>query len=130
MPSRNAMSPPELARDGPVVDVTHPVQINLAVIWRGEANVALLDDFDCTVCQGLDFDEPLHGEARLDDGSAAVTLADCKRVVFLAYQKSLLAQIFQNTLAGLFALQPRIRSRVCVHAGMLVHYLDLRQVVS
>ena len=40
MPGGNAVSPPELARDAPVVDVGHPLHVGLLVHLRGELDVA------------------------------------------------------------------------------------------
>ena len=81
------MAPPELAADAPVVDVFHPVEIGFLVLLGGEVNGlfavgAGLDGGDGLVGEGLDFDEPLGGEARLDDGFAAVAVADVVGMVF------------------------------------------------
>ncbi len=67
VPCGNAVAPPELARNAPVVDVAHPLEVGLRVHLRGELNVALADGGDGLVCERLDPDEPLLGEARLDD---------------------------------------------------------------
>jgi hypothetical protein len=80
------MAPPELARNAPVVDVVHPVEIDLFVIFGREANglVAVgigLDGGDGFLGKRLNLDEPLCGEARLDDGFAAVAVANVVGVV-------------------------------------------------
>jgi hypothetical protein len=67
------MAPPELARDAPVVDVLHPVEVGLLVLLGREADgfVAVgvgLDGGDGLLGERLNLDEPLRGEARLDDG--------------------------------------------------------------
>ena len=51
------------------------------------------------------------------------------RVILLAHQKALLAQIFQHALARFITAQARIRAGVLVHVRVLVHDVDLRQVV-
>ena len=80
--------------------------------------------------QRLDLDEPLLRQARLDDGPAALALADRERVVLLGDQESLLLQIGQHPLARFEAVESGIRSGVLVHVRVLVHHVDLRQVVA
>ena len=60
VPHRNAVSPPQLARDTPVIDVVHPVQINLPVILGDNRDLALLHRRDRMRGQGLDLHEPLR----------------------------------------------------------------------
>src|ERR1700688_4816388 len=107
-PSGNAMPPPQLARDAPVVDVIHPVQINLFVIFRDDGDLAALDGFDCFLRERLNSYEPLLGEARFDYGSAAVALAEGECVVFLGDEKSLLLQVRQHALPRFVAVETRV----------------------
>src|SRR5580658_9632257 len=87
VPRGNAMAPPELARDAPVVDVGYPLDVDLLVVLGREADglVAGGVGFDggdgplghrCSAGVRLfvDGDEPLRGEARLDHGFAAVAV--------------------------------------------------------
>ncbi len=76
------MTPPELAGDAPVVDVGHPLHVGLAVVVGGEGDVALLDSLDGFVRERLDLDEPLHGEAWLDDDPGALRDRDRHGMVF------------------------------------------------
>src|ERR1039458_7066725 len=46
IPRRNAMAPPQLARDAPVVNVAHPLEIRLGVILGNELDLAVFDRFD------------------------------------------------------------------------------------
>src|SRR5580704_19120178 len=86
-PRRNAMSPPQLARDAPVVDVVHPVQVNLFVVLRNDCDLAAFYGLNYFLRQRLNLDEPLLGQTRLDYGSAAVALAEGERVVFFGDEK-------------------------------------------
>src|ERR1035441_6428330 len=86
MPCGDAMAPPELPRDAPVVDVFHPFQIDLLILIGNDANrfVALrvwLDCRDCLFRQRLNFDEPLRRKPWLDSSLAAVAVAHVVRVV-------------------------------------------------
>ena len=99
------MSPPQLARDAPVVDVVHPVQINLFVVFRDDGDLAAFDGLDRFLRQRLNFDEPLLGEAGLDNSPAAVAFAEGERVIFFGHEKSLLLQIGEDALAGFVAIK-------------------------
>src|ERR1035437_10798372 len=67
VPCGDAMAPPELARDAPVVDVLHPLEVGLLVHLRRKAGVLLADGLFGLVSQRLNLDEPLCREARLHD---------------------------------------------------------------
>ena len=130
VPGWNAMSPPELARDAPVVDLIHPVQVDGLVILRREANVTIHDRGDRPVCQRLNLDEPLHREAGLDNIHAAAALADREHVILGVHQESLDLKISEHSLARFVAIEPGIGGTVLVDARELVHDLQHRQVVS
>src|ERR1700681_1766960 len=108
------MPPPQLARNAPVINILHPVQINLAIVLRNDRDLAALDGLDCSVGHGLYLDEPLLGKARLNNRTAAVALADRERVIFLADQKSLFLQVGKHPLARFEAVE------ACVCASVLV----------
>ncbi len=71
----------------------------------------------------------MFGKTRLNNRSAAVALAEGERVIFFRNQKSLLLQIRQHSLACFITIESRIRARILIHVGMLVHHINLRQVV-
>jgi hypothetical protein len=58
------------------MNVAHPLVVGLAVLVRGELDVALVDGFDGFVGEWLDLDEPLLREARLDDDAGSLREAD------------------------------------------------------
>src|ERR1700757_4555109 len=105
MPCRNAMSPPKLAGDAPVMDVAHPLEISFGVILRREFDLAFFYCFNRTIGQRLNLNEPLRRESRFYDGLAAVTFADSQRVVLDAREQAKLFQIAQDFLPRLIAVQ-------------------------
>ena len=63
VPRGDAMPPPELARDAPVVDVAHPLEVGLRPDLRDEADRAVLDGAGCAgSASGCDLHEPLRRE--------------------------------------------------------------------
>src|SRR5260370_21486743 len=103
MPGRNPMPPPQLARDAPIVDVVHPVQVNLTIVLRRDGDLAALYDLNRALRQRLDLDEPLRRKSRLNDRAAAVALAESDGVIFFARQESLSFYIRHHALAPALA---------------------------
>ena len=64
----------------------------------------LFDGFDCFLRKRLNFDEPLLGEARLDNGSTAVAFAEREGVVFFGDEKSLILQIGEDALSSFISI--------------------------
>ena len=129
MPCGNAVSPPQLPRNTPIVDVVHPVQINLFVILGHYGDLAVFHHVSSPVRERLDPDEPLSRKSRLHHRSTAVTLAQRDGVVLLPGQKSLRLQISQDALARLIPVNSCIGAGILVHVSVLVHHIDLWQVV-
>ncbi|CSI69587.1 Uncharacterised protein [Vibrio cholerae] len=46
IPSRNAMTPPQLARDTPVLNITHPREVHVLVLFWYELNIAIFYRFN------------------------------------------------------------------------------------
>ncbi len=90
VPCGDAMTPPQLARDAPVVDVLHPLVVGFAVLVGRELDVALCDCCDGFGCDAVaagagglvDGEEPLEESARLDDDAGALADADGVGVLF------------------------------------------------
>src|SRR5215468_7489510 len=92
VPRRDAMPPPQLAGDTPVVDVLHPLQVDGAVVVGRDADMAFGDGPGGRLRQAhaaprrcrllVDGDKPLLGEPRLHNGLAAVALADGVDMIF------------------------------------------------
>ena len=76
----NAMAPPELARDAPIADVLHPLKEDDLAIVGHKADAAAAHRFHGLFGQRLHVHEPLRRNQRLDDGLAAVALAEVDRV--------------------------------------------------
>ena len=69
---RNAVTPPELTRNAPILDVFHPVEVDLFKACRNKLGFAVAHRFDGGLGERLHANEPLLGDHRLDRGVAAV----------------------------------------------------------
>ncbi len=107
----------------------HPVQINLPVILRSEADGSRFHHLNCPLRQRRNLDEPLRREPRLDNRPRPLALAERNRVILCAHQEALRRQVLHNARAGGKAIQSRIGSGIRIHLGVLVNHFDLRQVV-
>src|SRR4029077_7093033 len=100
IPRGNAMPPPELARDAPVADVTHPCEIVVGELWRNELGSSLLHRRGRDLREWFDFNEPLRLEKRFNNRMDALAVSDVVRERLGLNEKTFGFQIFHNTLAG------------------------------
>src|SRR4029077_19626148 len=76
VPRRNPVTPPELARDAPGMNVLHPVVVGLRPVAREDRDPPLAHGLDRRLGQGLHLYPPLLRHERLDDGLTAIADAD------------------------------------------------------
>src|SRR6202044_3204984 len=110
VPCRDAMSPPKLARDAPVVNIAHPLEVRLSVLSRRKANVPLLDGGNGSIGERLNLDKPLGRKTGLDDGFAAVAFADRVHVIAHPCEQTLGFKIVENLFARREAVKTGIGS--------------------
>ena len=130
IPGRDAVAPPELAGNAPILDVFHPVIIRLRHAIGNELDAAVAHAVHSRAGQRLHLHEPLLGHARLHDGSAAVARADVVLDVLHAHEEALLLEIMYNGLARFQAAHAAVLAAVFVDAAVLVHDVDDFQIVA
>ena len=130
VPDRDAVAPPQLARDAPVVQVVDPVEVPLLHLLRVDLDPAVADRVTGGLGERADLDPPLHGQTRLDRGLAARAVADGVGVrALLGDDPALGAQRADDRGTGLEPVQALERAvrgddRVLVHDG------EVRQAVA
>ena len=129
-PCGNAVSPPELTRDAPVVDVVHPVEIHLAIVVGDDGDLVGFDGGDRLFGERLDFDEPLRREARLDDSSGAIALSERDGVVLRSDEEALRGEVFDHASTRCETIKAGIGAGIRVHLVVFVNDFDLRKVVA
>ena len=130
VPGRNAMAPPQLARDAPIADVVHPFEISLGPVFGDELDVVRFDHGDSLLGERLHAHEPLRGEERLDDGLAAVAPADGQSVWLDFFQQAEALEIFDHAAAGLEAVEAGVGAGCGGHVAVFIDDLDARQIVA
>ena len=126
----NAVSPPQLAADAPVADIVSPVEVGLLHSRRDQLDVAFLDALDGGLDQLVHLDEPLLLDQRLDCRAAAVVCADVVAVVLDADEQTHLIEFFYDLRSCLVAVHTAELRAVLIDRRVVVHDVDLRQVVT
>ena len=101
------MAPPQLAGDAPVLDVFHPVAVAVFEFGWVELDGVVHHMVEGGLGQLFHGDEPLHGEARLDDGAGALGAAHLVGVVLDLDQ---VAGRIEGRGEGLAGLEPVLSS--------------------
>ena len=133
VPGRDAMTPPELARDAPVLDVAEPMPVGIDPVFRHEAHVARLpistfDQIETALREAVHLHEPLVGQIGLDDLAGAVAARHLQLVLLLFHQQAGGVQVGKHGLACGVAIQAAIlRRRVFVHRRIRSEDVDHRQ---
>jgi hypothetical protein len=111
VPGRDAMAPPQLARDAPVLDVGHPVHVGLGPQLGDEAGLAALDRGDRRLGQRLGLDEPLLHQHRLDHRARALRAAARHLVLLDRAEEAGGLEVGDHLRAGLFDGHPDVGGR-------------------
>ena len=129
VPDGDAVAPPELTADAPVLDVFQPVQVGL----RPAFGVKLDDTRRDGPLGFVDFrvaDEPLFAEARFDRYVGALGVTYRILVGLGLYQGAEFFEEFFGYSAGLEAFDAGERACVGVHRAVGVHHIDYRQIMA
>ena len=102
------MTPPELARNAPVLDVFHPVPVGVDPVLRHEFHRAVLNQLKAALAKRVHFHEPLVGEIGLDDLSGTVTARHLQFVRFFLHQQSGFGQVGQYRFTRALHVQPAV----------------------
>ena len=109
VPRRDAVAPPQLAADAPVLDVVHPLEIRLRPVFRHEADAAVFDRRDRRLGQRCDAHVPLVRQPRFEHGVAAIAARHLQRVRVGLFEQSGRLQVRDDALACLEAIEARGR---------------------
>jgi hypothetical protein len=112
-PRRNAVAPPELAADAPVLDVLHPVAVGVDPVRRHELHLAGFDELQAALGQRVHLHEPLVGQERLDHLAGAVAARHLQACGLIFDQQAGGVEVGEHQLARVEAIQAAIFFRRC-----------------
>ena len=127
---RNAVTPPQLTGDTPVVYIFHPAQVGLGEAVGHELGLALVYYVHRGLGERRHLDEPLRRGHRLNGGAAAVAGAYVVLVVLNLDQPAAFLKVLYNRLAALVAVHALVLAAVCVDGRVLVEHENLLEVMA
>src|SRR5436190_416574 len=123
------MAPPQLTADTPVLEVRHPMVVNLDPTFRKKPH-ATLGNYSFGFRLFWIAQEPLLAQTRLDRHVGALAVADVVYIGFLLLQKTERLQLVRRDLPRLKTIQA---TQVCtsqlIHDAVGVHDVDRSQPV-
>mmetsp|Transcript_1746 Transcript_1746/g.3844 ORF Transcript_1746/g.3844 Transcript_1746/m.3844 type:complete len:286 (-) Transcript_1746:973-1830(-) len=127
----DAVPPPKLPRDAPVVYVFEPVVPNLLEAARYDLNVLVLHGVEGLAAHAGRLDEPLGGHHGLDDFAAPLAAGDALRVRLDLNSEAQLLHIGPESRPSLEPVHPPVLVRDClVHSRVFFHDVDGEKVVA
>eukprot|EP00906_Rhabdomonas_costata_P016650 RCo023910 len=82
IPCRDAVTPPQLTGDTPVLNITHPGEVHVFILFRYELNTAILHRFNRRFRQHVRTHIPLVGQHWLDRHTTTVAVRLLQYVIF------------------------------------------------
>ena len=126
----DAMAPPQLARDAPVLEVLHPGGVGLRPARGVEGDLAGVDGVERRSLELVDGHKPLLGQPRLQRGVATVAVHDGVVEVLDVIEQAVLVEPLDDGLAALVAVHAGELTVALDDHRVLIKDIDLRQVVG
>ena len=121
VPGRNAVSPPQLSADAPVLQIPHPGKVGVLPLLGHEFDVAIFHRLDGGLGQLGHSDVPLIGQIGFQHGARSVAPGHRQAVVFDLDQQPGGFKVGNDGLARLKAIHALVLFRgVNIDAGVVV----------
>ena len=128
--SRYAVSPPQLARDAPVLYVLQPALVGVLVFGGMELYLVVHHGRQGDVGKVLHAQEPLHAQARLHGGvGIALRVAHLVLIVLYLLHQAGFLQVEAYLAAHIHAVHAHVEGRLAAHCAVGIEYVDALQVV-
>ena len=127
--SRDPVSPPELARDTPILDIGHPVAIDIFELGGDVSDLVILDSLEGRAGERLHLDEPLHREFRFDHDIGALRVTHLVDIIFDLLYEVGSGEIFHDLLADIEAIHADIHSAGFGDGAIIVEDIDRWEVI-
>ena len=112
VPCRDSVSPPKLTGNTPILDVLHPMEVNLFKSFGDEFCVALAYNINCRLCKRSHFYKPLLWNHRLNCCVTTVASADIVSKLFNLFESADFFKVGNNSLSCLHCCHTCVFSAV------------------
>ena len=126
----DAVSPPQLAADAPVLEAIHPGEVGVRPTCGVELDLARAHDLGGAPLELVHGNEPLLGEPGLERRVTAVAVHDRMVQLLDVVEKAVLVEPADDGLAALVAVHAAELTVALHHVGALVEDVDLWQAVG
>ena len=126
----DAMTPPQLAADAPILEVLHPGGVGLRPARGVEGDLAGVDGVERRPLEFVDGNEPLLGQPWLKRGVATVAVHDGVVVVLDVIEQVVLLEPLDDGLAALLAGHAGELAVALDDHRVFIEDIDLRQAVG
>ncbi len=127
--SRYPVSPPELTGNTPVTDIFQPVQVNFVKTLRYKGKFSVFYRLHGRFGQFIHLYKPLLFDQRLHRSPASVMGSYVVGMIRHFHKKPLFLKVLHNGGPGLIAFHTVIPAARTADGGIVVHDIDLRQIV-
>ena len=127
--SRNALTPPQLTRDTPVLDVLHPVAVYILIFLGNKLDLVLHHRAGCGLSQFLHRQEPLHRQLRLDGHTRTLRETYVVGVSLGLLQQVSRSQILLDLLTNHKAVHTYVHTHLVVQRTVVVEDVDGLQTI-
>ena len=129
IPGRNAVSPPKLPRNTPVLDVLHPMAIRIAELGRHEAYHVTHDSIECWNCQFVHFQKPLHGKFRLYRNMRTFRKTDVVGIGLRLFEQTGRIEVLLYPFTQRETVHTFVQAHLAVHRTVRIEDIDDLQIV-
>ena len=126
----NAVAPPQLAADAPILEVLHPGGVGLRPARGVEGDLAGVDGVERRPLELVDGDEPLLRQPRLQGGVATVAVHDGVIMLLDVVEQVVILEPLDDGLAALVAVHAGELAVALNNYRVLIENVNLRQVVG
>src|SRR5690606_29131504 len=121
---RDAVSPPELARNTPVPDVFHPMPVRILHIFGKKTDLIRHDRLKSWLRKGFHIDVPLQRKPGLDNGPRSLGSPDMIDILLYLHQQPFFLQFPNDILPCLKTILTRVMQSVFIDPTILRQYVD------
>src|SRR5262245_21699245 len=106
------MSPPQLARNAPITDVSHPLEIQVLKFSWNELGSTRFNGCDSRLGERFDLNKPLRRQERLHHGVAALAVSNVVFEGLGSCEQMLRIEFLEDSFSRFKSIEPVIRATV------------------